>query len=150
MISGITKHHKYTTTTHSYKGFTSICGDEDITHPSPESYSVRSRVEASHCKVCLEMLKSEKIHKMMQKRMEALGRAQEKAKKYGVTLQSMLLTRLKVEVNMSAEISDLKKTFNEEYPGIDIEDIIVPMLIEGKVIIENEIISLPMETNYGQ
>ena len=148
MTSGITKHYQNNSTTHSYKGFNSICGSENITWPVPSSYSIRTRVEVSHCKTCKKMLKTKKIHDSMERRTKVMVKAQENAKKYGISLQDMLLTRLSIEVNMSMEISKMSEIFNAEYPNIDVEEVIVPLLVAGKVSILEGVISMPMETKY--
>lgn len=141
-MTWIVKNYKNNSETHYYVGFSSICRSGDIITPKALSYSIEISNDVPYCKCCQTILKSKKIHQKIVQRENNLELVQKKIGKFGVTLQGMVLNNISSHDSRAAKISELKKLFNEYFPQIYLEDILILLLIFGKIKISEDTITL--------
>jgi len=129
------------TNTHYYLGLSSLCKNTRI--GSESSYMVRIKCDVSYCMTCQNMLKSKNIHHTIQQRYEKLSHVQGREKTGNrPRLEEQLLNIIHHnDTIIPARISQLRETFNEFYPAIDIEDIILPLVTSRKVTVSGDFIS---------
>lgn len=140
-MTWITATLKEKSDTHYYLGLSSLCKETSI--DSESSYTVRIKYETSYCIKCKNMLKSKKIHDTIQQRYEKLSHAQKQEKTGNrPRLEKQLLNIIHHnDTVLPVKISEIKETFNNFYPEIDIEDIILPLVTSKKVIVSGDLIS---------
>ena len=136
----ISKCDRITASTHYYLGFSSICGMENINTPRPPLYAVKIRHDRSYCQSCLKMQKSN-IQIAVVERQKRVEVAQKKAEVYGVSLQDMLMNRITSEENRSMAVDEVVELFSYEYPGLEVEDILLPLVTSRRIIIVDGVAS---------
>jgi len=145
-MTWITATLKGISNTHYYLGLTSLCKNTRI--ESESSYMVRIKCDVSYCMTCQNMLKSKKIHHTIQQRHEKLSHTQDKEEHVLEFLNDIKPLQYQLlniihhnDTIIPARISQLKETFNEFYPEINLEDIILPLVTSRKVTVSGDFIS---------
>ena len=120
---------------HHYMGFSSVCGAvKRVDTPRPVQYTTNvKRTCARRCQECQTMLKSRSVHKRTEARRKRLDSAQKRAAKFGVTLQDMMLNVLGADGTGTVKMSEVRAVFGAEFPHVDVEDILLPLVASHMV-----------------
>ena len=91
------------------------------------------------------------MHQCITQRQNKLEKVQKKTvTEFRITLQDMLLNRLSHKYPIEpTKISELEELFSKEYPQIALDDVLVPLLVSGKITISGDfVITNPMEVSH--
>ena len=121
--------------THYYVGLESICGDGAISSGAEGQVHIKkTEKDNTFCTTCKDMLKTNRIHRDLEKREKKIINAQKKAATFKRTLEYMLLNAVTAPDTRTVKIAEIKELFFKEFE-IDAEDIILSLILAKKITI---------------
>jgi len=132
--------------THYYLGLTSLCGTTHLDERQNISYEPRIKHDASYCKTCHDMLKSEKIHNKAKLQEVKLKLCQDRLArnlKTDIKLQDMALRYLRhPDTKTPISVSHLQNVFSDDCLKEIFESVLILLLTSRKISIFEGMISL--------